>query len=294
MLSPQRRAALNVLLPWLFARQVFKPKVGTGKKDRLLDRLAFWRSATGLVMIVIATSNYQHIVFVSGNLGLKVVQSGVVALLLPPLAFVVLLLVTRPGLRGTLMPGARRLLARAGLAVAVVVLPFVTWSLLAAAGDGTVTISLPDAGVGTLFLILLSPLLFLWFWCFWGCTLYWAARTGLWSAELHPLLAPVGTTAVMLLVTSLELSEGDAKGVPFWLWLTLNLCGVVSSLTLAVLEYRHLRKAGHRWREGPDQCSRTTGAPPEQTIVSSTSSPSSGSNSTFASPAGPGSTPSTL
>ncbi|MEO3790192.1 hypothetical protein ABGB14_08260 [Nonomuraea sp. B10E15] len=208
---------------------------------------------------MIATYGYQDVLFVSGNMFLKALQTGAYALLLPPLAFLVMLVVTRPGRRLQLMRGARRLLGRGALALAIFFLPFLLLSL----GDGHVDITNPDPRAA-LFFILVVPLLILWFVCFWCCTVYWAARTGLWTGEIHPLLAPVGTTALMLLINGLELFEGDTKGVPHGLWLTLNLCGTVTSLMLAALEYRHLRSVGYRFRSGPEP---VTGGEPEPAVT---------------------------
>jgi hypothetical protein len=252
----RRRVIATVLLPWLTAKFVFKPRVGPLRKDRLLDRLAFWRSVVGMVAIMVATYGYQDALFVSGNIFLKVMQTGAYALLLPPMSFLVMLIVTRPGRRSQLMPGARRLLGRGALALTFIFLPFFLLNL----GDGHININIPDPGGAIVFLPAI-PLLIVWFCCFWCCTIYWAARTGLWIGEIHPLLAPIGTTVLVLLINCQELIEGDTNGVPFWLWLTLNLCGTATSLVLSVLEYRHLRSIGYQFRSGPKPVTRNEPEP---------------------------------
>lgn len=77
-------------------------------------------------------------------------------------------------------------------------------------------------------------------------------RTSFWMGEIHPLLAPIGSTILMLLITGQEIGGGDTKGVPVPLWLTLNLCGAASALVLAVFEYRHVWSIGYQFRSGPD------------------------------------------
>ncbi|MEU0570699.1 hypothetical protein ABZ297_35635 [Nonomuraea sp. NPDC005983] len=242
------RVIATVLLPWLTAKLVFKPRIGPLRTDRILDRLAFWRSVVGTVAIMVSTYDYQHVLYVSSSIFLKAVQTGAYALLLPPLSFLVMLVVTRPGRRAQLMPGARRLLGRGAPALTFFFLPFFLLNL----GSGQqIDITIPDPGVA-IFFIPAIPLMIAWFCCFWCCTIYWAARTGLWTGEIHPLLAPIGTTLLMLLINGQEIIEGDTKGVPYWLWLTLNLCGTATSLVLSVLEYRHLRSIGYQFRSGPE------------------------------------------
>jgi hypothetical protein len=250
------RVIATVLLPWRTAKLVFKPKIGPLREDRILDRLAFWRSVVGMVAIMVATYGYQDVIFVSGDMFLKVMQTGAYALLLPPLSFLVILIVTRPGRRSQLIPGARRLLGRVALALTFFFLPFFLMNL---AGD-QININIPDPG-GLIVFIPAIPLVIVWCFCFWCCTVYWAARTGLWTGEIHPLLAPIGTTVLMLLINGQEIIDGDTDGVPHWLWLTLNLCGTTTSLVLCVLEYRHLRSIGYQFRSGPEPVTRSEPEP---------------------------------
>ncbi|SFB42955.1 hypothetical protein SAMN05216266_11140 [Amycolatopsis marina] len=239
-----------MLLPWLTAKFLFKPRVGPLRKDRILDRLAFWRSVVGMAVIMATTYRYQEAWEVPGKNLLKALQTGALALLLPPLSFLVILVVTRPGRRTRLLPGARRLLGRAALALISFFLPF----LLIVVGGANVNITNPHPGAAVVF-ILAIPLMIasaFWFYCFWCCTIYWAARTGFWTGEIHPLLAPIGTTVLMLLISGAEIIWGGADTVPHPLWLTLNLCGIATALVLAFSEYRHLRASGYRLREGPE------------------------------------------
>lgn len=68
-----RRVIATLLFPWLTARFLFRPRVGPSRKDRTLDRLAFWRSTVGLGVILVATSQYQD---VSANLIEKALETG--------------------------------------------------------------------------------------------------------------------------------------------------------------------------------------------------------------------------
>lgn len=256
MQSSYSRVIVMVLQPWVAAKFVFKPRVGPLRKDRILDRLVFWRSTVGMVAILVITHDYHGFLFPWGNMLLKAVQTGAYALLLPPLSFLVMLIVTRPGRRAQLLPGARRLLGRGALALTFFFLPFFLMSLISGR-----KINITEEGVTIVFLMIATPWILFWCCCFWCSTIYWAARTGLWTGEIHPLLAPIGTTLIMLLINGLELIESDPKGVPYWVWLTLNLCGTVTSLLLSFLEYRHLRSIGYRFRSGPEPATRSETGP---------------------------------
>jgi hypothetical protein len=249
--SPSR--VLTILLqPWLLAKLLFKSEPGTTRKERLLDRIAFWRAAVGLATIALITSNYHGFLFPWASVFGKTLQAGAIALYLPPVAFLLLLAITRSGHRRAVVLGARRLLVRAGAALGVICLPFLVFALL------------PDVHVTSswgLLVLLALPFLLLWYVTFWVCTVYWAARTGMWTGEMHPLLAPICTTLVMLGLNVAEFAGGDSQGLPYGIWLTLNLCGTVSSLALAWAEFRHLRSIGYRFRTGPEPMTRTAPEP---------------------------------
>ncbi|GAA0933663.1 hypothetical protein [Nonomuraea longicatena] len=265
-----RRVIATVLLPWMTAKFLFKPRVGPLRKDRVLDRIAFWRSMVGLGVILVATSRYQD---VWPNIIRKAMETGRLAFVLLPLPILAMFVVTRSGHRTRLLPGVLLLLGRAVLALAFFYLPIVL--ILAAAGElsldtlanGDVSFE-SDVGVNAsgaaafwlLAAIALGIILVPWFWCFWYCTIYWAARTGFWMGEVHPLLAPIGATGVMLLISGQEIIANDTNGVPDWLWLTLNLCGTATALVLAVFEYRHLRSIGYRFRGGPEPTDTNSGS----------------------------------
>ncbi|MFF0307019.1 hypothetical protein ACFYSC_06305 [Streptosporangium sp. NPDC004379] len=264
-----RRVIVTVLFPWMAARFLFKPRVGPSREDRMLDRLAFWRSTIGLGVVLVATSRYQNVWV---NTFRKMGDTGWLAFLLLPLPILAIFIVTRSGRRASLLPGVLLLMRRALLTLAVIYLPI---GLLIVAADERNTDPLADsdiqlrydidlnvqgeAGFWLLVAIALAIVLVLWFCCFWYCTLYWAARTGFWMGHMHPLLAPIGAVSLMLLISGQEIITHNTNGVPDGLWLTLNLCGAATVLVLAAFEYRHLRSVGYRFRNGPEPITMDSG-----------------------------------
>lgn len=248
MQSSYSRALAIVAQPWLAAKLMFKPKVRPTREDRILDRLAFWRATVGLATIVVISYPYQGLLVTSVSSFSKMWDTVALALLLPPLSLLLMLVITPSRYRAQLLPGVRRLLVHAGSALAVICLSFFLLFLL---GIGIDTTS--DAeGAGILVLVLALPFVLLWYCCFWGCVVYWAARTGMWTGEIHPLLAPIGSTLIMLLLNVRELIASDSNGLPYGIWLTLNLCGTATSLGLSFAEFRRLRALGYRFRSGPE------------------------------------------
>jgi hypothetical protein len=267
MRAQAARRRVTMLLPWFSAKYLFKPRVGPLRKDRILDRIAFWRSLVAIVVVMIVTYRFQGAMGALAVLGenfSKAMQTATAALFLLPVSFLVMLIVTRSGRRTQLLRGAARLLGRATLALAVIFFPLIVSIAL----PSEVSYTNPDPGAAILVIVLVVflaiPLVifgFFWFWCLWGCTIYWAARTGFWTGEMNPLLAPIGTAFLLLLLNGYGIIAGDAPMIPHVLWLTLNICGTATSLVLSILEYRHLRSNGYRFRGGP------------QTLVASEPSP---------------------
>src|ERR1700754_3448768 len=125
-----RRVIATVLFPWMTAKFLFKPRVGLSREDRMLDRLAFWRSVVGLGVILVATSRYQDGL---GNIIRKAMETGRLAVVLLPLAILAIVIVTRSGHRCQLLAGMLVLIRRALLAMVFFYLPIVLF--LAAAGE---------------------------------------------------------------------------------------------------------------------------------------------------------------
>ncbi|MBB5152860.1 hypothetical protein BJ970_000394 [Saccharopolyspora phatthalungensis] len=247
---------VTVVFPWLMAKFLLKPGVGPLRDDRFLDRLGFWRAAVGLVVIVVATYPFQSPGTVLGSNVTKMWLTASYAMLAVPLPFLVLLIATRSGHRVQLLRGALRLLRRMALASTGFLLLIGIFLVFGREGGTSYKVAetslpgLPGFLVGVLKVFGVVGGL-CWLAIFILCTIYWAARTGFWLSEIHPLLAPVSTTIVMLLINGREIIEFDTRGVPGSLWLTLNLCGTASALVLAVFEYRHLHSIGYRFRSGP-------------------------------------------
>ncbi|MEV0082339.1 hypothetical protein [Saccharopolyspora sp. NPDC050642] len=238
------RVIAHLVFPWLAARFVYKPRVGRQQRDRVLDRLAFWRSAVGLLAVLVTTNAYLSPFMVLGDNYAKALRTAAFAMLAAPLPFLVLLAVTRSGYRYELLPGGRRMLGRGALALAAFALPL---ALLLATDGGSYEVTT----LAGLLVALIVVAVIGWYAAFCLCTLYWAARTSFWISEIHPLLAPVASSFFVLLITGQEIISLDTKGVPAPLWLGLNLCGVASTLVLAVFEYRHAWLTGYRFRGGP-------------------------------------------
>lgn len=234
----------TALLPWRAARFLLKPRVGPFRQDRTLDQLAFWRSAIGLAVIILAAHPWRTAGDVLESTTEKTLTTAGYAMLAVPLSFLALLIATRHGHRKELLRGVPRLLGRAALAL---IGPLGFFGMLFAfdgydgrTPKGPDFLSIAGIVLTMTWLIILS-----------ACAVYWAARTGFWLSEVHPLLAPIGTTLVMLVVTSKELVEFNTEGTPVAVWLTLNLGGAATALALSTYEYRHLRSIGHRFRTGP-------------------------------------------
>lgn len=246
-----------MFLPWSTAKFLLKPGVGPQPRDRLLDRLGFWRAAAGLVLVVVASRSYLSPQAVLGNVHEKTRLTALYALAGIPLAFLVMLVVTRSVHRRRLVAGTPRLLRRVGIGIACSCVPVASvfafvGVLVLLDGDGDQVKKV--TGVWALLALIATPgILAMFLWCavFSVCTVYWLARTSFWLSELHPLLAPVGSVVLAVVVSAQEIYLWKTEGVPPALWLGLNIGGVLSTLVLGFFEYRHLRASGHRFREGP-------------------------------------------
>ena len=251
-----RRVLAVVFLPWQTARFLLKPQVGPQPRDRLLDRLGFWRAAIGLAVVALTSLDYLTPGQIVDNVQDKTVLTELYALVGVPLALLVLFVATRSAYRRQLIPGTLRLLRRAGIGIACHYVPLGLFfaiigyvKLISGIGD-------TDSGPRALLLlagVLVMILFGLWCGVFWPCVIYWGARTSFWLSEAHPLFAPVGSVVLVLVVTGQETIAWDTKGVPSPLWLGLNICGLISTLVLASFEYRHLRSSGYRFRGGPNR-----------------------------------------
>ncbi|MGP4016702.1 hypothetical protein [Saccharopolyspora sp. 5N708] len=238
-----KRVFLTVVVPWMAARFLLKPKTGERLRDRKLTLLASWRAVLAVLAVALATVNFRQPWETLPGSWDTLTHIWLPAALLAPVLFVVLLAVTRSGHRTKLLPGALRLwrllLGVFCIALSLLVLWPIGAGVEPTGDDNALTYSL-----GVL-------VVYGWFPLFGCCAVYWGARSGLWLGEIHSLLGPIGSTLLMLLITGQEMVELDSKGLPLPWWFVLIGCGVVGTLVLAVFEFRRARVVGFRFRGGP-------------------------------------------
>lgn len=270
--APRRRArpGISIALPWQASKALFKPAAVRSGRDELLERIAFWRSAAGLLTVTLATRGYRSAWDNLGEALEKARMNAIYAMCAAPVVLVVLHVVTRPEFRHRVRSGILGLLKRLGhFALSIA-------ALVGAAAGGVFL--LPDDGrpgqvtelteAWQVWLMFAVLLLVAWGTAYVTCTTYWAARTCFWTSEVHPLFAPSGSALLAAAVFAVELAGNLAAkapadrfdGVPVPLWLTLNLCGLATTLLLAVAEYRHILGKGVGWTTGPDPAVARTGS----------------------------------
>ncbi|MFI9810749.1 AEC family transporter [Saccharothrix variisporea] len=238
--------------PWEVAERLFRPEGDPSRRDRLLQRLTWWRSLLGLVtVVVLGAGDRTFWQALEEEAWQKASKNVVLAFFLVPVSMLVVYLLTeRPRRRAfTLWPVARKL----------VLLAVTAYGLMAPiilVATGTIPRDWVDSVVDSLGVLKLPLGLFilgygLWVAVYLGCTAFWASRTSCWSGEFHPLLAPTVTAVVVTTFTVVTLVENDTKGVDRDLWLFLTFGGLATTLALALAEYVRLRRDGYRWRTGP-------------------------------------------
>ncbi|MFB9908759.1 hypothetical protein [Allokutzneria oryzae] len=238
-------SGIRMVLPWYTAKAVFKPLVGSGRRDELLDRLAFWRSVVGLLVVVFATIDWRLPENVLLDTYGKVAQTAFLSLGVAVVLWLGICAIN-PG-RARIVRRTVRVVVRimsAGLAIFILPLVFLSVGLYAVGAHLR-----PEVTGSGVFWALLP---FFWLLVHALCVVYWAARTCLWISDVHPLLGPLGSAVLTALVTVNETLEGDSKGVPYSLWLVLNLFGLATALILAHAEYRHIRSTGVELTADPD------------------------------------------
>lgn len=262
--EPRRREriGLGIVLPWRTSKALFKTGTAETGRDRQLERIAFWRSAAGLLTVTVATRGYRSTWENIGEALEKARTNALYAMCAAPLVLAVLYFATHPEFRHRLRSGIRSLLKRLGffvISIAPIFGAFVGgFFLLPDSGPQGQPAELTEPWQGWLLGALI--LLAIWGSVYVSCTIYWAARTCFWTSAVHPLFAPAGSALLAAVVFAVELAEGLAAetpaerfdGVPTPIWLTLNLFGVATTLLLAVAEYRHIRGKGIGWTTGPD------------------------------------------
>ncbi|WP_346072055.1 hypothetical protein [Saccharopolyspora thermophila] len=234
-----------VVMPWLTARYLFKPEVGSLPRDRLLDRLGFWRTVAGLVVVVATTVGFRGPVDLAWDLTTKGLATIGLAVFITPLPILLALDARRNGNGPQLWQGFVRMVQRAVVAL-VVAIPLPIGIIIGCVAVLIAVVAAFPTGLLALPLVLLGVLALLWCVPFVVCTFYWAVRTCLWMSEVNPLLAPLAGTVFAVSISIQEFVEGDTKNVPFALWLALNIFGLVTTVLLGIAEYQHARSLGYR------------------------------------------------
>jgi hypothetical protein len=232
------------LLPWETAKSALKPDNGDDEQAKKLDRLGFLRSVAGLVAVFVLSVDYRPAKdILVGEPGGAVASNAALALAAVPVCVAVLFVASPARFRPDLRVGLWKLLRRAGIAVVTVGPPVVLVFVL---DPDDVMSRLPALAI----LVVVAAAI--WFLAYFLCVIYWAARTVFWVGELHPMLAPLMASLIVCVLTVDTLVQWDSGGLPAGVWLMTVGCGLVSTVGLAIAEYRHLRDRGIRLRTGPN------------------------------------------
>lgn len=234
-----RQLVAPIFSPLRTSADLFTPE-GYGGFRTTVERIATWRSFTGLVTIVVASAPTRPVLSVLDDAETKAVETALLAVVVVLAAMAVIWLRTPTSRRPALVPEIRFVLSRIGLAVLVVGLPtalvvaFVEWQhdRPMTAWGVLVTVAIVFA--------LVPYLLFI------ARMIYFCARTSYCAARVHPMLAPICAATVVLVTTGSELYWHDTRGLPDDTWLTLTLGGLGTTLALAAWEYFELHRRGER------------------------------------------------
>lgn len=235
---------MKKLLPWETAKSALKPDNGDDEQAKKLDRLGFLRSVAGLVAVFVLSVDYRPAKdILVGEPGAAAASNVALALAAVPVCVAVLFVASPARFRPDLRAGLWKLLRRAGIAVGTVGPPVI---LVFALNSADVISRLPALA------ILVVVVAAIWFLVYFLCVVYWTARTVFWVGELHPMLAPLVASLILCVLTVDTLVRWDNNGLPVGVWLMTVGCGLVSTIGLAIAEYRHLRDSGIRLRTGPN------------------------------------------
>jgi len=192
------------------------------------------------------------------NMGILCLTAVAPALAIPPLRSVyhdfplslpILMLVCGPLGCAYLMDLAdrRRLGARRGRFLLYVM----TGTVVALVALSTVGIKEGDR-VANLAVVLVAGPAALWWLLYLVFLCYWMARTVMWAGAVHPMLAPIGVMLIVVAAFANKVTYYRADDVPFTVWLTMSLCGLVATCALGVAEIRALSRRGVSLRNGPE------------------------------------------
>jgi hypothetical protein len=294
------------MLPWQVARALYEVPVEPGTKAEAINRLGFWRSALGLLTVVVIGFAFGKSPYSSAlDNGMDVVVNAVVSIAAMVLCVAGIYLVTKKDRRHTLLRGTGTMVRNILSLVFTVAVPIavtnlvviprhdefpmlivlavlvcgplvclplaylarrgrlagrvparhkLAWVLRAAltvilvvltvngvrGGDPSAKILVPLAGV--------FPAA--WWMLYFPFAIYWTARTVMWVGAVHPMLAPIGAVLLVALTFSGKVADYHSDGVPFTVWTSMAVTGLVTTFAVAAIEVRHLRRSGIGLRSG--------------------------------------------
>lgn len=237
----------------------------------IIDRLGFWRSLAGLVIVVLVSLDVRPTEQAVGeNVAAKPIVNALIMLFVVLPAVVIVLFVTRRSARRDL--GWLDLGKKLGLWLITVGLPLVLFTEpeLDLLRKYFLSVEFTDSGAVNWLLNVVEAVLIVWWFIYIGCGIFWAVRTYCFVGEFHPLLSPTLTGITVTVLSTIDFIGGNSNGLPHGLWLTIILVGLGTTLILAVAEYWKLVKIGFGWRTGAVQVPRRAqtspdvGPPPQQ------------------------------
>ncbi|GGK73297.1 hypothetical protein GCM10012284_03970 [Mangrovihabitans endophyticus] len=215
------------LLPWLLAKNLFRPYAADSSVPTGVDRLRRWRANLGALAIIVLSLPYQtpHDIL-DGFLersAVNVTIAIVTAVALGGLLVVCVSAASPPARQNALHRAkqpAKRVLAAIGMWLGAVVLSVTPMPAV---------LRIPVLGWYVLFLL---------------TGLFYLARYLFGTEELHPLLGPVVGSVVVTAVTAVGVLSASGGGLPARVALTIAVGGWLTSMVLSVIEaWQHRRTA---------------------------------------------------
>lgn len=245
--------------PWGVARRIFGV---TPSHYPLLDKLVFWRSTLGMATLILVNFGVRAPTDVLYDEGVdKAWMNTLYGFCAVPVAMVVMYFYTDVRYRRDF--DFTRTILRLVALLGTIALPMVLLFVIGVFPD-------PDAwftGDRHLAVRIALGVAMTWFAVYFIAVAYWAGRTYFWIGDFHPLLGPTVTTLMVVVLTAVGVVTADTKGLAWDVWLVLQAGGLLTTVALAVWEYRLYRGEGIGWRTGPHphagQPGTRRGNPPE-------------------------------
>lgn len=241
---------LKALNPWTVTSGLYR-RAGAARSE-LLERLSFWRSVAGITVLAILQLSFvqdPYAATLNEIVSALVVNSGI-AFGVMLLAVFAIYFFTAPPFRWQLLPGARRLGRNIALFAGTIGAPIVLLNI----GSGYIGGVDFELFPPLLLPVLIPPIIVLaaWYFAYLFLTLYWTARTIFWAGDVHPALAPLGAVVLTIGAAVNEFAYYDSGDeIPIDAWLTFLALGTTTTLVLAALEYRCIRRLRIGLTTGP-------------------------------------------